>query len=157
MTMSDAEFDTFVESSKAALQVKQDALESRFNLGHYASWSYDSSDSSLCLADDSGCVRMKADVIQIGSYSLEKCTWVWAWANLSLPAIQRERSEPLRGLYNRTGFNLFENEACEADESMAWELAAMAVEHLNAQGCYRGPAKNLLVFFAIIRLSMWPH
>ncbi len=62
MTMSDAEFDTFVESSKAALQVKQDALESRFNLGHYASWSYDSSDSSLCLADDSGCVRMKADV-----------------------------------------------------------------------------------------------
>jgi hypothetical protein len=44
---------------------------------------------------------------------------------------------------------VFRLETFAADEAMAWELAAMAVAHLSAAGCYRGPSGHLHVFLAI--------
>ena len=57
--------------------------------------------------------------------------------------------ESVRELFDLTGIEIFRKESFRTDEEMAWELAAMAVRHLNARGCYRGPSRHLLVFLAI--------
>ena len=49
---------------------------------------------------------------------------------------------------------VFRLESFDADENMAWELAAMAVAQLGAVGCYRGSAAHLWVFLAIVSVRV---
>ena len=66
---------------------------------------------------------------------------------------ERTKSGKLTALYERTGMDVFRNEGFNSDEQMAWEVAAMGVHELGALGCYRAPAKQLYVFFAIDRIA----
>ena len=61
----------------------------------------------------------------------------------------REKAESLKGLFDLTGMNIFQMPTFEADEEMAWELAAMSVRYLESLGCYRMPMDHLMVFVAI--------
>jgi hypothetical protein len=147
--MTDAEFDRFVAESMEALERKQAEIGERFGLGSWARWDYDLSTERLRFSDADGECRVEATAIEVGSFSTKSNTWKWAWANQSIPERSRAKSVRLRELFDTTGFEVFQLEAFEADEQMAWELAAMAVAHLSALGCYRGPAGHLHVFLAI--------
>jgi len=147
--MTDAEFDAFVARSTRALGRKQAALTKRHGLGTHARWDYDRAAEELRFSGPDGRVRVEATAVAIGSLSARTGTWQWAWATAGTPAGPRARSARVRGLFEATGVEVFRLEAFEADEEMAWELAAMAVAHLGAAGCYRGPAGHLQVFLAI--------
>lgn len=147
--MTDAEFDDFVARSVEALEQKQDALTDRYDLGTHARWDFDQITQVLSFSDADGRVRVEASAISIGSFSTKTQTWQWAWANKSIPEKSRAQSARLQGLFAATGMEVFRRETFVADEGMPWELAAMAVEHLSAVGCYRGPAGHLHVFLAI--------
>lgn len=151
--MTDDEFDSFVQSCGDELEAKQAALENQFGLGRHARWAYDGNTGLLTFADDQGVTAVEAETTQLGSYSVNSKTWRWAWANLSVPQSERMKSAKLKALYKRTGMDVFKNEGFNADEQMAWEVAAMGVHELGALGCYRGPAKHLYVFFAIDRIA----
>ena len=125
--MTDAEFDSFVASCNAELEQKQAALEQRFRLGTHARWGYDGNTGLLTFADNRGITVVQAETTQIGSYSTNSQTWKWAWANGSIPDAQRVKSARLKGLYDVTGINVFQQEAFVADEQMPWEIAAMSV------------------------------
>jgi len=45
-------------------------------------------------------------------------------------------AEKLKELYKLTGMEVFKMPTIEVDEAMAWELVAMCVSHLDAQGSY---------------------
>jgi hypothetical protein len=147
--MTDAEFDAFVARSTRALDRKQAKLSKRFGLGSYARWDYDQVTERLRFSNDEARMRVEATAMPIGSFSTLGRTWQWAWANPSIPEGPRARAARLRELFEVTGVEVFRQEAFEADEPMAWELAAMAVAHLSAAGCYRGPVGHLHVFLAI--------
>src|ERR1044072_4387615 len=151
--MTNDEFDSFVKACGDQLDAKQAALEKQFGLGRYARWAYDGNSGLLTFADDQGVTAVEAATTQLGSYSVNSKTWRWAWANPSVPESERMKSAKLKGLYKRTGMDVFRNEGFYADEQMAWEVAAMGVHELGAVGCYRGPAKHLLIFFAIKRMA----
>ena len=152
--MTDNEFDTFVQTCGDELEAKQATLEEQFGLGRHARWAYDGNIGLLTFANDQGVTTVEAQTTQLGSYSVNSKTWRWAWANPSVPESERIKSTKLKALYERTGMDVFKNEGFNADEQMAWELAAMGVHELGALGCYRGPAKHLNVFFAINRIAV---
>jgi hypothetical protein len=147
--MSDDEFDAFIADANQAFERKQADLTRRFGLGSHARWDYDQLTELLRFSDASGQVLVEASAIAIGSFSGMSKTWKWAWSNQSVPEPARSRSARLRGLFETTGMEVFRKGSFAADEEMAWELAAMCVAHLSAQGCYRGPAGHLHVFLAI--------
>jgi hypothetical protein len=148
--MTDAEFDEFVATSSRDLERKQADLTERYGLGNYATWAYDQTTALLSFSDADGQVRIEASAITIGSFSTRSQTWQWAWASPTVPEQPRAESARLKGLFDATGVDVFRLETFEADENMAWELAAMAVTHLGAVGCYRAPAGQLSVFLAIV-------
>jgi len=150
--MTDDEFDAFVARCVERLEYKQADLKVRFGLGDHARWAFDQATGLLRFMDAQGIVRVEADVTDIGSYSTARHTWRWGWANRPIVEAQRAKSSKLRGLYDQTGLDVFRMQAIDADEGMPWELTAMAVEYLDAIGCYRGPAKHLHVFLAIERI-----
>lgn len=71
--------------------------------------------------------------------------------------------DPERALAGKaiTGFELFgEKEASSVEgEAMAWELAALAVQHLNAVGCYRATSSSdgPTIYLAITELNCIRH
>lgn len=147
--MTDDEFNQFVQHARDELERKQAALTRAHGLGEHSNFLFDQTTGKLQFKDASGTVVVEASTTPLGSFSATSGTWQWGWSNKSLLAPLRERSERLKALKAWTGMAVFANESFKADEAMAGELAAMCVEHLGALGCYRIPARHLLVFLAI--------
>lgn len=153
--MDDDEFEAFRAEAYDELQAKQASLQTVYNLGALGRWWFDQEAQTLQFFDAQDRLRVEADVIHIGSYSRRSDTWLWAWANVSLLPKLRARAETLRALESMTGSSLFgEADTFEVDEPMAWELAALAVKHLEAMGCYRAPNadESCLSFLALVQL-----
>lgn len=153
MPMSDEEFGAFLEQTMDELIAKQEALRERLNIGSYDNWWFDQANEKLQFKDAEGRVQLEATVIDIGSYSPKAGTWRWAWANESVLPALRAKAECLKELEATTGSPGFGGETMEADESFAWEVAAVAVHHLAALGCYRMQSKTgLLTFLALMEV-----
>ncbi len=147
--MTDDEFDAFVETANQELDQKQDALMKKFRLGQWEDFWFDQTKGCLQFKDSKGRVQVEATVTPIGSFSEESGTWQWGWANQSLVEPLRRKSEKLKGLFDRTGIEVFRMKTVKMDEAMAWQTAAMSVSHLGALGCYQIPTGKLRVFVAI--------
>lgn len=141
--MTEDQFGDFLEEANRELKEKQDALLKTHALGSYSKWWFDQEKETLQFFDDKDALRLEADVVHVGSYSPKSNTWLWGWANVSLLPKLRAKAEPLKELESITGYELFGAfDTFEADEPMAWELAAISVKHLQAKGCYRAPSSD---------------
>lgn len=69
---------------------------------------------------------------------------MWGWANESFTNEIREEGDVLKGLKRLTGYGVFEKQGFECDENMAYEVAAMAVNYLNALGMYKIPGQKVI-------------
>lgn len=151
--MTDQEFETFLDTSVAALRQKQGALEPDFGFGTHARWHFDQAAGTLALFDVSDRKLLEADVVDLGSYAVNSGSWMWAWANESVSPSLRDRAAALKELADLTGVALFASIApFKLDsESMAWDIAAMCVRHLGALGVYKAasPSGTMATFLAI--------
>jgi len=154
--MNDEEFDQFVQEAHEKWDAKQDALTKSFGLGKWTDYAYDAVTGELRFKDNAGKVTVHAKTVPLGSFSSKSSTWQWAWANKSTPPAVRKEAEQLKELYKFTGMDVFKMPTIEIDESMAWELVAMCVSHLDARGSYSMPAGQdgkLRVFVAIEKIG----
>lgn len=144
MTMTNDEFQIFVETANAELRKKQTILANDYGIGSAGRWWFEQTTGNLQFFDASDNLRVETDVIDIGSYSPKSNSWKWAWSNDSVLSRLRQRAEKLKELEAITGIEIFgyENSFTVEDESMAWELTAMSIKHLGAVGCYRCPSSK---------------
>lgn len=148
--MNEDEFEAFLEASTAALQQKQEALEKQYSLSKMGRWTLDHHEGHLDFLDELGRRKLRFVTTPIGTFASKRESWKWAWANDKIEKPWRERADKLRSLYEKTEYDLFrEEDEFAVDEVMAWELAAMAVAHLGALGCYRAPNRDVLLFLAL--------
>jgi hypothetical protein len=148
--MNEAEFERFIAGCLAELRRKNEALDAEHGIGTYARWDDDRETELLVFSNPGDPEVLEAHVTSIGSYSLETHTWLWAWANKSLPIAAQEKAVVLKGLFERTGMRIFSDPSLDTcDEYLAWELAAAAVSQLGSLGCYREPAGHLWIFVSI--------
>jgi hypothetical protein len=151
----DQRFADLAACAYEELEAKQERLETEYKIGSFARWHYDQDTALLRFFDENGRARLVAEYIDIGSFSRKSRTWKWAWSNSSVPPEMRQKADRLRELCTSTAQPIFHQEdAFEIDESRAWELAAIAVMHLGAVGCYRAPASDggLYVFLALMTI-----
>ena len=153
MAMTDEELDAFISRCVENLQVKNEHLRTAYGLGTFKRWFFSQQTGLLQFSDERGHVKMEAVYTYIGSFSTKSNTWQWGWANVSILEPLREKSAKLKELSQITGAPVFETPGFAGDEAMAWELSAMAVEHLGALGCYRAPSDHLYIFMAIVSLQ----
>ena len=159
--MSEDNFEVLLETAMAALMSKQQALQQQYGLGGMARWWLDQDTASLSFFDELDRKVAEALIINIGSFVPKQSSWKWAWSNPAVSDALRERASPLKELQAITGFELFGDEEAFSieDEAMAWELAAFAVQHLKAVGCYRAPSSSdgPTIYLAITELKRIKH
>ena len=155
--MNDDEFELFLTSANAELKEKQAFLTDTYGLGRHKRWMFENDKATLQFFNHDNQLVIEADIIDIGSYSPSASTWKWAWAYESIDPTRKADSLRIKELEDITDLIVFgEKDPFEADEYLAWELAAMAVKHLDALGCYRAfsSARNVNMFFAIMAVNV---
>jgi hypothetical protein len=153
--MENDRWEAYVAAAVHELRGKQKRLATEYGIGRFARWWFDQETAALQFFDDEGRLGLDTNFINIGSYSPRSSTWKWAWCNDAVLPARRQASTRLRELYEVTGMAMFHAEApFEIDEAQAWELAAVAVMHLDAAGCYRAPASDggPTIFLAIMSI-----
>jgi hypothetical protein len=147
--MTEEEFDAFLETALDQLIDKQSRAVERYQLGSHSSFWFDQQAGTIQFRGDHGVPLIEGTVTPIGTFSKSTQTWHWAWANEAFLHSLREKAAALKVLESRTGYELFSTPVIDADENMADELSAMAVTVLDAETCYRFPAKHVLVYLAL--------
>lgn len=147
--MTEAGFEQLVAKWLEDLRAKQATLQNVYGLGKFDRYDRDGDEGVIRFSNAGDDRTLVADATDIGSYSCETRTWMWAWANDSVSESGRAKSARLKTLADLTGMGLFREAHFDADEYLAWELAAAAVHHLGAVGCYRAPLDQLWIFLTI--------
>lgn len=136
--MADEEFDNYLQSSLDEMEEKQEILEREYGLGHHEKFVVDYESGLLTFFKNEKPV-VEVSIIPVASHVPEKESLKWAWANESYPTSIRDEASFVKKLYELTGYVMFNNEALECDESMAWEVNALACKVSNSKGVYRVP------------------
>lgn len=149
MSMTDNQFDEYLDYCYENLEMKQEVLRKEYGIGDFQDYWYDQESSKIQFKSD-GKVMLEFSIVFIGSWSNKSNTWMWAWANNSMINGIKEQSSVLKELTYITGFDTFTREYFDCDEAMAHELTAFSVEHLKAKGMYISPDGMSKVFMALM-------
>ena len=140
--MPDFDFDEYLSAAQDELQEKQERLNAEFGLGTWSRFVVDFEAGNLQFFEHEA-LRAHAEIVPVATHVPEKESLKWAWANAQYPEPVLVKASQLKGLKELTGFKMFTEEFVECDESMAWEIAALACKFANALGAYRVPHGNI--------------
>src|SRR5205085_707930 len=130
-----------------------DMLSRAYGIGSYASFWLDQPSGTIEFREATGQTKLIAKIIPVGSHSTRSDTWMWAWANESIPQVWRERAGVLRELEDVTGVKWFGEPVINVTTEIPWELTAFAVRHLGALGAYRAANRDSVLYVAIVDIT----
>ena len=126
---------------------KAEHLKSDFNLGRWERWDYDL-DAGCLIFSHEGKTRVIANIQVVGSTSTSAGTWLWAWANDSLPQNVATDVMASKLFGEKHGIAELTTEllADDAIENLGWELTAVTARLIEAKGAYRAPTDDGCLF-----------
>lgn len=151
--MSEAEFYELVAKSREYLSRCQDRLKAEFNLGSYKHFDWNQTTGRLVFSDANHQPKVVADFQFIGTLSTTQKTWRWAWANDSLLPIVTSQILEVKRFGELHDVPPLVQEEWDADEVDGWDMTALAVNLLQAEGAYRAPGGNGLSFLLLTHVG----
>lgn len=148
MELRETVWAPFLTDAFSELEDKQQRLETEFQIGHSDRWDYDQRHGTI-LFSNAGTVVVRAAAQFIGSISTTSNTWLWSWANTSLIPGTFEDLFAVRNFGETQQFAKLTVPKWPADEVDGWEMSAVAVKRLEAQGAYRAPGKTGFTFMSV--------
>lgn len=152
--MTDDEQQDWVQRARAKAQQRMEEARRRFELGTHAHYEVDLAAATIRFRDTGGREQLCASLQVAGSWSPGSASWMWGWANDSVPQAARSRLQAVRARGDEQGVEPLQAAIVECDEGDAWSLASLAADVLDAQCLYRtdGPKNQLfLLLFDIQR------
>lgn len=128
----------FVSNATAYLSKQQDAAEREFDLESWEQYSLDPETGTFTFSTG-GKPGVVAHVLVVGSIADEPGTWLWSWANSSMPDSLSEPITHVRQFGEDHGFDKLTDPGWPGDKTDGWEMAAAAALVLHAKGAYRAP------------------
>jgi hypothetical protein len=144
MAMNEDEFGQMLDAAMDAMERKNDELTQRFGIGRAQEWKADLEVPVIRFLNG-GQVIATADLLVVGSLSHNN-SWMWGWANQSLPEHVRTASDAMKDFGPETGLEFFTGPKWSADEELAWWFCALACSRLQGEGTYRMPGAKADVY-----------
>jgi hypothetical protein len=102
--------------------------------------------------------RVVAGQVQLlGSYAIAAGTWLWGWANGSVPESVTVASLEVKAIATRPGLQLLQNAELQIPAEFADDLANVAVEVAGLDGWYRAPSATNYVYLGFNDLMVAPR
>lgn len=147
------EFKALIEGSMEGLRLQTEAHQGAWGFGQSQRWDFSFDTGELVFTFPNMIVRAPAQVI--GSFDSEEGSWMWAWANPSIPETLARDSIRAREYGEHHHVQRLTTPSWPGDEMDGWQMAAFANRLCESNGVYRGPAGTAFVFltFGKIQLS----
>lgn len=147
------EFKAFLNASVAGLQLQTDAHQNIWGLGRSERWSLSMDAGELVFNFPNMVARTPAQII--GTYDSADGSWLWAWANPSIPESLTRDARKVQDYGVEHQIHRLTARKWKAGESDGWQMTALACRLCAANGAYRGPAGSTFVFitFGEVQLS----
>ncbi len=146
------EYHTLLARSLEELKQRTAAHDSLFQLGT-AAWSADL-DQGLIVFTSPGGLKATCTLQIIGTLNTRDGTWLWAWDNPSIDPKLQEHARAVRKYGEEHGLQRFTARKFPCTETAAWEFTAIACKLNGAEGAYRGPAGNTMVFMTYGKVQL---
>ena len=150
--MNPDEFATFRHDAVHSLMRLNDACDREFQLSSWPRWDYDFERGTLTFSKDD-IPRVVASIQVVGSTSETSGTWLWSWANESLPAQVTNEMERVRAFGETEGLLELTRQSAPDDEYLGWGMSAIAAKVLDSKGAYRCPGENGFIYLVYADLS----
>ncbi|MDH3342947.1 MAG: hypothetical protein OEM07_04410 [Gammaproteobacteria bacterium] len=146
--MLDITNNNYLDDCYAALEEKQAVLIEKYQIDSFDMFDFDMVKGVIEFKQGST-VMVSANFVPVGSFNEAEQTWMWAWANGGVTGEMRQKAESIKVLNAKTDNEVFETEMVSADETIAWEIAAMACDHYQGEGVFAAPVEGLLIFMVL--------
>ena len=110
---------------------------------------------------DSGTVRFTradgvivADLCLVGTVSESEGTYLWGWANETLPTHARHRLDEVREFGHRHGLGLLTDPEWPGGRAEGLEMLSVAGRILDADGALVDTAGDVTLFFALFHFRL---
>jgi hypothetical protein len=147
------DFPTLLAQSLEELRIKTAAHDGTWHLGQ-AAWAVDQDTGQIVFTAPGG-ITATCPVQIVGTYNTADGTWLWGWDHPSVEPALQEHARLVWAYGERHGIAKLTTRKLRCSEAEAWEFAALACKLGEAQGGYRGPAGQTMVFmtFGEVHLS----
>lgn len=142
-----------VEGHVEALSKQQRAAE-QWGIGTADRWSTDLAAGTLSFEFPDRVVAGRVQVL--GSYAIAAGTWLWGWANESVPESSTVASLEVKAIATRPGLQLLDDAKLQIPAEFADDLANVAVEVAGLDGWYRAPSATNYVYLGFTDLEVTP-
>ncbi len=146
--MTDQEFADYVHESVHQLIELNNKYQNEFRIGEYARWSYDLDDAKLRFSNE-GVVLVEADIQAAGSIAKQSKSWLWSWANSSLPEHVTDSILAVKEFGETHKILKLTDDYWEATEADGWEMSAVANRIIGGRGVYRCPDEKGFFFLIL--------
>ncbi|WP_374976652.1 DUF6882 domain-containing protein [Microbacterium trichothecenolyticum] len=142
-----------VECHVETLSKQQRAVE-QWGIGTADHWSADLAAGTLSFEFPDRIVAGRVQLL--GSYAITPGTWLWGWANGSVPEPVTGASLEVKAIATRPGLQLLHDAKLQIPAEFADDLANVAVEVAGLDGWYRAPSATNYVYLGFTDLEVRP-
>ncbi len=137
----------------ALMEARNRAFMDKFALaGQPFRWNLAAAQIAFIAADSA----VVADLCMVGSISTCEKTFLWAWANETIPAKARERLGDVRAFGEAHDLHLLTIAEWPATRAEGLEMLAAAGRIMDADGVFIDSAGDLTMFFVLHRFRIRP-
>lgn len=146
--MTEDQFKDYLhESVHLAIDASQ-KYQDEFEIGKYARWQYDLEPATLTFSNE-GVPYVVADIQAVGSISNASKSWLWAWANDSIPDHLTYSLSVVREFGEKNNILKLTESYWEATEEDGWEMSSITNRLIGGRGIYRCPNERGFLFLVL--------
>ncbi|HEX4001728.1 MAG TPA: hypothetical protein VHX36_03715 [Candidatus Acidoferrales bacterium] len=154
--MNAREFTFFVQAAVRQLTKLNKTCEQEFKVSTWPRWRCDLDHGTLTFLRDNA-PKVRASIQAIGGVPSGSKSWVWAWANASLPKQVTEVAGKVRAFGEREKLAQLLEESIPADDYLGWEMTALAAKLTGATGAYRCKSALGLLYVTYTSIGFVPE
>lgn len=143
--MNRDEFTDFQREAIHELMRLNEICKEKFRISSWPRWDYEFEGGTLTFSQD-GVPKVIAAIQVVGSTSISGGTWLWSWANASLPAKVTAAMGSVRAFGEAENLVELTRASSPDNEYLGWEMTAIAAKVLGSKGAYRCPGNNGFVY-----------
>ncbi len=151
--MTDDDLDHWIEQARDSVRQRMAQAQTQFGIGAGGRYELDLPSATIRFFDADDHPRATARIQVAGSWSPSGKSWMWGWANESLPAAVTEALAAVRERGERDGLDSLTAAVVASEEADAWTLASLAADICQAACVYRaaGPKSQLFLLLFDLR------
>lgn len=130
----DLSYEILLARSKNELAMQTAAHDNIFQLSA-AEWGADLDVGTIAFSSPAG-IRAEGPVQVIGTFNTQDNTWLWAWANKSIPSALCAHANLAKAYGERHAVDRLRQRKLQCSEADAWEFTAIANKLGGGQGAY---------------------